>query len=131
MIFVAWCKSIATVTANFCRAECFIRVPLQITTDLLGVVVKFNGVVTISDITDMNEALYSDARFETCRYQMFDFISADLSGIRIDALNETARNDAEMSQEFPAPAVAIISQQPIGGALAYHYKMLAEAHRIA
>lgn len=95
-----------------------------------GLVVKFKGDVTIQEIDAMNEALYSDARFENCRYQMFDFISADLSGIKIDELNETARNDAEMSQAFPTPAVGIISQQPIGGALAYHYKMLAEAHRI-
>lgn len=95
-----------------------------------GLVVEFKGSVTISDINAMNEALYSDSRFETCLYQMFDFISADLSGIKLDELTETAKNDADMSHEFPTPAVAIISQQPIGGALAYHYKMLAEAHRM-
>lgn len=93
-----------------------------------GLVVEFEGNVTIGDINAMNEVLYNDVRFESCLYQMFDFISADLSGIKIAELTETARNDAEMSQEFPTPAVAIVSQQPVGGALAYHYKMLAEAH---
>ena len=95
-----------------------------------GVLVAFRGVIPIEELDEANETLYGDIRFTNCLYQIFDFGLADLSQIKLVDVAETAAVDASISQAFPNPSFAIVTQQPIGEALVFHYKMMWEAHHM-
>lgn len=95
-----------------------------------GVVIEYSGVVLAGDIDDSNQALYEDARFGDCSYQIFNFDSADITKITLDHVGRTAVTDAQVSLQFPNFVVAIVTNQAMGDALVFHYKMLARTNHM-
>ena len=47
-----------------------------------GLLVKFNGKLSVEDIHEAPNEVYGDARFDYLRYSIWDFTKADLSSIQ-------------------------------------------------
>jgi hypothetical protein len=92
-----------------------------------GVVVKFSGIVSESDLVTSNEHLYTNTQFPSYAYQIFDFEDADLSSLELGFVTNLAISDADKSRSIIMPALAIVTRQAIGEALLFHYRLLADS----
>lgn len=95
-----------------------------------GVVLDFVGDISIEEIDQAGQALYDNERFLSCRYQLFNFDLADLSGVTLEQIRNTAQVDTEASSKYPTPSLAVVSRQAIADALIFHYKQAAEGLQI-
>jgi hypothetical protein len=95
-----------------------------------GVSVDFDGDVSTDEINKAGQCLYDDPRFAECRYQLFNFETADLSGIALEEISDTVQRDTEASSKYPSPSLAIVSRQASADALMFHYKLAAESSNL-
>lgn len=95
-----------------------------------GAIIAYSGRVALEDLMAATQALYTDPRYSDCRFQIADFSLADFSHISLDHIQAIAASDAAASQMLPNIPSAIVTQHPIGEALAFHYRMIAEAHQV-
>lgn len=95
-----------------------------------GVEIGFVGKIDKEEIDKTGMQLYDNARFPDCAYQIFDLTKAELTGISLGQIRNTAYIDQLASIKFPSPDLAIVSNKASSEALLFHYKYAAEASGI-
>lgn len=97
-----------------------------------GVICTFEGIISMDGLNRAGEVICLDRRFKRCLYQVHDFSLADTSVINLSEIYELAKLDADISQQFPNAAVALVTRpdQSLAEALIFHYRMLVKSQRM-
>ena len=82
--------------------------------DGCGVVITWRGVVSASEISAINEDIYSKDRISTLRYQIWDFSKAvkeDPSKVSVEDVRRFAMQDRVAMEQNPGMALALVGSQ--------------------
>ncbi|UZE96396.1 TroA family protein [Alkalimarinus alittae] len=91
-----------------------------------GVTVSLGGDLDINEINRAGAALYSDPRFRQCKYQLFDFLEADMSSLSLEDIDGMAAKDVFASITIHNPSIALVTNNPIHTVLIEHYIKVSE-----
>ena len=94
-----------------------------------GVVVTWTGVVSASEISEINKHIYAKDRVSILRYQIWDFskaVKAKAPKVSIDNLRSFAIHDGRAVEQNPEMALALVGSQKLFAGFQNIYKIFAK-----
>jgi len=80
-----------------------------------GVAITLSGVVSGTELVELNDRLASEESFSQCRYQIWDFSNATRLDIEIEDLRSISLRDIASSAINPRLKTAIVGQPSLFG----------------